>query len=100
MMNLKETLAAFVRERDAALIALDLQWARRTILLISPADGNVSDLTLLCAMHRARYNIVTIPDALRHESAAWLRERGLTDICGMPLLPPGQLPAALPAATL
>lgn len=86
----EELLAEAVKRRNDALIALDLAWARR---MIAPFDPNASDLTLLVAMHKARYNIPAIPEALRHESAAWLRARNLSDIHGLPLLPPGQLPA-------
>lgn len=79
-------LAAMLRRRDAALIALDLNWAR------SVMGHHASALTLLAGMHKARYNIPAIPDALRHESAAWLRAHDMTDLHGIPLLPPGQLP--------
>ena len=58
-MNLKEaTLAEFIRERDAALIALDLVWARR---MIAPLYPNPDDLALLASMHKVRYNVATIP---------------------------------------
>jgi hypothetical protein len=79
-------LESLQRERHAALIALDLGWARQQ------AYGPVDGFALLAGMHKARYNIPSIPAALRHESAAWLRARGLSDIHGVPLLPPGQLP--------
>lgn len=81
-----EELAEFMRERDKALIALDIGWARQMIGRID------DDFMLLVAMHRARYNIPSIPDALRHESAAWLRAHDMADIEGVPLLPPGELP--------
>jgi hypothetical protein len=83
-----ELLAEGVRRRDAALIALDMTWARN----VSPFHVYFDDLALLAGMHKVRYNIVTIPEALRHESAAWLRANGFSDIKGLPLLPPGQLP--------
>lgn len=82
-----ERIAAMIRERDNALIALDLTWARNVI------GHHAHDLSLLAAMHKARYNIPSIPDALRHESAEWLRAHKMSDLFGVPLLPPGQLPA-------
>ena len=84
-----ERIATMIRERNNALIALDLTWARNVM------GHHAHDLTLLAAMHKARYDIPSIPDALRHESAAWLRAHKMTGMFGMPLLPPGQLPEGI-----
>lgn len=81
-----EVRPIWIQERNKHLIALDLSWARNKF-----GEG-VSDLALLAFMHKARYNIPSIPEALRHESGAWLREFELTDFDGAPLLPRGQLP--------
>jgi hypothetical protein len=72
--------------RNEALRTLDLVWARDCFPNAS------SDDVLLAAMHKARYDCVGIEDALRHDSARWLRERGLGALGGRPLLPEGQLP--------
>lgn len=81
-------MSTFLDERDAALIAMDVERMRK--LMGMPEHAR--PLALLAGMHKARYNIPSIPAELRHESAAWLRAHGLTDIHGIPLLPPGQLP--------
>lgn len=78
-------LAAFRRERNAALRTLDLAWARKW------CPGG-DEAMLLAGLHKARYNCVDIERALRIESAEWLRARGLHDLGGMEILPPGQLP--------
>jgi hypothetical protein len=71
--------------RNTALRTLDLAWASRRL----DSDDTA---TLLAALHKARYECTELEDALRHESAAWLRERGLKGLGGLPLLPPGELP--------
>lgn len=71
-------------ERDRALIALDLEYARG----LMPAT---TDEVRLVAMHKARYEVASIPRELRHASGAWLRERCYGRMCG-PLLPEGELP--------
>ena len=71
-------------ERDRALIALDLEYARG----LMPAT---TDDVRLIAMHKARYETTSIPRELRHASGAWLRERSYGRVRG-PLLPEGELP--------
>jgi hypothetical protein len=85
-MPLDPDMKRWLRERDVALITLDMEWARNAM------GRDICDAALLAGMHKARYNIPGLPDAVRHRSAEWLRERGLPDINGVPLLPPGQLP--------
>ena len=80
-------IAAWMVERDRALIALDLTWAGRKLDL-----PEADDFVLLIAMHKARYNIPSIPAALRRESATWLRYHGLCDYDDVPLLPIRQYP--------
>jgi hypothetical protein len=87
MNSLDKEIKLYLRERHAGLIALDMTWARKMM------GGEVlSDLGLLAGMHKARYDIETIPAPLRHESGEWLRDHGMADINGAPLLPPDQLP--------
>jgi len=77
-------LEAFIAIRNKAFIELDLEFARRMV-------GQRDDLTLLMALHKARYDCTQIPDKYRHESAQWLRKRGLGAMF-RPLLPEGELP--------
>src|SRR4029078_12182025 len=81
MQNLESWLA----ERDAALTALDMDYAR------SMARPNTPDDILLIGMHKARYECRSIARELRLISAEWLRERGFQGGYG-PLLPVGELP--------
>ena len=73
------------RERDKALATLDMAWAKR----VMPHATN--DEVRLVAMHKARYDTVSIAPDLRHQSAEYLRSRGLQAMY-RPLLPPGELP--------
>lgn len=73
-MNLNE-------ERDAALLVLDLEWARREAAK-SPAvvAGRLSipnDFSLLAAMHKARIQLHNIPLIDRCFSYVWLREHDM-----------------------
>jgi hypothetical protein len=88
MSAMADELQAFRRERNQALRTLDLAWARGLI-----PGGN--EEALLVALHKVRYHCAAIEPALRIESAEWLRTRGLHDLGGLPLLPPGELPAGV-----
>ena len=81
-----DEIQRFVKERDKALANLDMEYARRVIPMAT------SDEVRLIAMHKARYEITSLPAELRHESANWLRERGYKRGTGDPLLPEGRLP--------
>ncbi len=85
--DLKAALAleSYIRERNEALTTLDMEWARRML------PNATSDYVRLIAVHKARYDCVSIAPKLRHESAEWLRERGLGAM-HRPLLPPRELP--------
>lgn len=85
-LNDDTEIKAYVRRRDEALRILDITWAR------SMLPSVVSDEALLMALHKTRYNAPAIEEKLRLESGEWLRSRGFSDVGGMPLLPPGQLP--------
>jgi hypothetical protein len=76
----------YAQERDAALVTLDMAWARRMM----PAAS--CDEVRLAAMHKVRYDCTTLPRELRLASGEWLREHGMSGMQGRPLLPPGQLP--------
>ena len=62
-------LDEFLAERNRALKTLDIKWARKNSSL-----GD--DETLLCALHKARYECLSIDKDLRAASGVWLRERG------------------------
>jgi len=65
-----EDIAEFVRKRNEALVALDMDWARDRM------PGSTTDEIRLMAMHKARYECTGIADDLRHDSRKWLQERG------------------------
>jgi hypothetical protein len=79
-----EFIEAFVAARNAALSTMDMEYLRRMM----PA---ASDEVRIIAAHKARYECKHLDNTLRHESAAWLRERGYGAMYG-PLLPEGELP--------
>lgn len=87
-MNTKPaSLQNEMRERDAALMNLNMDYARRLM------PGASSDEVRLAAMHKARYEATSIPREFRHASGGWLREHGYLRYGGLPLLPEGELPA-------
>jgi hypothetical protein len=69
-----------------ALRKLDVTYARKMF------PNAISDEALLVALHKARYETVSIEPELRHASGAWLRKRGFGRVGGLPLLPTGKLP--------
>lgn len=77
-------LAEFVAVRNKALARLDMAFGRRML-------PDASDEQCLVALHKARYECTHIDDVLRHESARWLRERGMGAMF-RPLEPEGELP--------
>lgn len=79
-------LERYQKEATAALLALDMKWARQN------SPGASCDEVILLAMHKARYEHTGLPADARHASGAWLRERGYKRRGGLPLLPEGQLP--------
>jgi hypothetical protein len=86
----KEIIKQWVAKRDKALIELNIDWFRKQHPLVGAIAS--SDEVLLISMHKARYQIPTIPTRLRHASGDWLRERGYGITKDIPLLPPGRLP--------
>lgn len=80
-------------ERNAALIALDIEWARRNAHENwDPSRNFPGDDVLMTSMHKARVEIVAMPAELRLASVEWLRAGGLLRWNGMALPPPGVLP--------
>jgi hypothetical protein len=86
MMSQYATVEDYVKDRDNALLALDLDFIRNQ--LGRPA----SDEMCLMVAHKARYEATRLPAEARHASAQWLRERGLKRMTGTDLLPDGELP--------
>ena len=74
------------KERNRALLALDLKWARERF----PEES--SDEVLLTAMHKARYECIDLPAVARQESRAWLEVRGFSRTKGLPFPSDGSLP--------
>jgi len=72
--------------RNLALIELDMEYARMVL------PGLSSDEVRLAAMHKARYEILSMPPELRHESRAWLEKFGFTRWRQIPWPPAGELP--------
>lgn len=75
-----------IAERNRALANLDMEYARKMF------PGASSDYVRLAAMHKARYEMVSLPAELRHESGLWLRLNGFKRLTGQDLLPEGELP--------
>lgn len=76
-------------KRNRALLALDLDWARTHALVMG---RNPPEATLLMALHKARVICTDLPQAARHASMAWLKERDLAARQGEPWPPDGSLP--------
>lgn len=69
------------QRRNLALAELDLEWARVA------TRGHLTDVGLLAALHRARFDCIDMPEALRLESAAWLQAQGFKDTDNADILP-------------
>jgi hypothetical protein len=77
-----------IDERNAAMLNLDIAWARANApVWLAPPD----DETLLISLHKARYQCPVLPAEARHASAKFLRDGGHL-VWGMEILPEGQLP--------
>lgn len=70
--NTDDWFSEFVAVRNKALATLDMDFARSMI-----GDPSADDETLLAAMHKARFEVPDMPDALRHESRRWLEAHGM-----------------------
>lgn len=87
MIFLDSDLDKFLLERDEALRTLDLDWAKKNGALRASRDEVV-----LCSLHKARYETLSIEDALRQESRKWLEERGYSRMFKIPWPQEGKLP--------
>lgn len=76
--------------RDAALQANNLE---RFVELHRKLGGGAfsSQGAALCAFHKTRYEVVSIPAALREESRVWLQARGFGRFRGLPWPIDGEL---------
>lgn len=80
-----EDIKEFIQQRDAALAALDINYARRKF-------PDADDATLLLSLHKARVEAKSLPETLRRESMAWLKERGYGRMMQLPWPPNEELP--------
>lgn len=90
---MSQTLEEFIVERNAALRALDLSWARKQAAEASVRLGvpMPSPEGMIGALHNARYHCKDIEPELRRESAAWLREH-MPNLAAKVVLPDDALP--------
>lgn len=79
-------LETFLRERNEILRTLDIKRAREK------DTRGVSDEVILIGLHKARYEVTTMPPELRYESRKWLEERGYGRIAKLPFPADGSLP--------
>jgi len=71
-MTITTELDKFKAERDAGLKALDMNYATKMM------PGATVDEVRLIAMHKARIEVTSMPEALKSESKQWLISRGYT----------------------
>jgi hypothetical protein len=71
------SLAEQLAERNAALLNLDLRWARRMV------GDHPSEETLLASLHKARVECMGLPDVPRQESCRWLLAHGMKRLTGI-----------------
>jgi hypothetical protein len=75
----QKEIAAFVKERDAAMEADDLEWAAKMM-----PDAS-SPIVIEMGFHKARIQVLSVSEQKRRESMKWLADRGLTDQFGSPV---------------
>ena len=73
-------------ELRGALLTLNMEFARKAFPEMS------GDEARLVAMHKARYEITSMPAELRHESRAWLEKFGYHRYQQLPWPPEEVLP--------
>ena len=69
-------------ERRRIMVEFDVDAAQREF-------PDLPRAAIIGGLHKARYHATNIPEALRRASEAWLRARGLHDLGGTELPPPG-----------
>lgn len=80
----ERALKNFIAARNKALEELDITWARIVLESQGQSTKDKDDEFLLVTLHKARYEVASMPMSLRLESMKWLQERGLTRIGGLP----------------
>ena len=69
------SLEEYIKERDAALSTLDMEWAAQQMPYAAPE-------VRIMALHKARVESTGVSEKLRQESLEWLRVRGLHKLRG------------------
>lgn len=73
-----DDIAAYVKERDEALLSGDIDKVRDLYTKHNPGLRAPPHEVLEMAMHKARTAAINLPVAEREKSKAWLLERGLS----------------------
>lgn len=89
-METTRTMQNWIAQRHQMLVTMDMKMGRA--LIQSGAGENPTDEAVLIALHKARYEVPSIPDELRHASRAWLEANGHDRLRGIPWPPEGKLP--------
>lgn len=81
VMEIEEQIAAFVKARDEALLALDEKRIRK---LYRMNGGYVPEApqAFWGAVHKARLEIEAMPEDAKEISRKWLREHGMKTFMG------------------
>ncbi len=82
------TIPSFIAQRNEAYRTLDVQWCKANLI---PDREPSSDEVVLVAIHKARYETVSMGATLREESRKWLTENNYSRLHGIPWPPEGVL---------
>ena len=105
-MSLEDDIKAYTAERNRILEELDIEAFYRQVpeleysvldrryVAANPPEvvAKKRKMVALAAMHKARFEITTMPDNLRHASRVWLTRHGYTRLRELPWPPEGALP--------
>ena len=80
-----EEFIRWLAERHDALCSMDTGWFANYM------DRLPDHPIVLVAMHKMRYEILSMPDNLRRESRAWLVKQGYSRMGGVPWPPADKL---------
>lgn len=99
MNDFNQQIREWKAKRQDMLMRMDLSMARQHIIDSghTPPEDNE---TLLASLHKARYEVPSIPDGLRHASRQWLEERGCLRLGGLPWPADGELPTGAEGGAL
>lgn len=85
----------WIKARDQALLNLDVEYAKREVMPDIPpevfADLGGDEFVLSC-LHKARYELTSMPPEARCASREWLEARGLSRLRNLPWSEDGSLP--------